>query len=212
MMIFGKGLKGGVSGINPNISNLSNNNIIGYQHDYRQVFATILQDWFGANYGTLDEVEFYDYSAQKLDLINDNYIDNGTPVNYVADTSCDPTPDLGPPAGGGGGTGGGGGGNPTSIKLETKEDKGFEIYPNPASSLTTITLEVEGMAPASLQVYSMNGKRVMEQPIRLFAGENQASLDVSSLASGMYVLQAVANPGSPSGSALIASKRLVVSR
>lgn len=218
MMIFGKGLKGGVSGTNPNLSNLSNNKLVGYEHDYRQVFATILQDWFGANYGTLDEVEFYNYAAQKLDLVNDNYIDNtGTPVNYVADTSCDPTPDLPPPTGGGGGNGGGGGGggggmNPTSIGIATLEEEAFNIFPNPASTQTTISLEVEGMTPASLQVYTLNGKRVLEEPMRLFAGENNMPLDVSQLANGVYILQAVANPGSPTGSALMASKRLIVQR
>ena len=209
MMIFGKGLKGGVSGTNPNLSNLDNNKLVGFQHDYRQVFATILQDWFGANYGTLDEVEFYQYAAQKLDLINDNYIDStGTPVNYVADTSCDPTPDL--PAPGGGTGGGGGGGNPTSISLDSGEDVGFRIFPNPATDQTRISLEVEGMAPAALQVYNLQGKRVIDQPIRLFAGTNEATLDVRHLAAGTYVVQAVANPGSPAGSVRLASQKLVV--
>ncbi len=219
MMIFGKGLKGGVSGVNPNLSNLNNNKLVGYDKDYRQVFATVLQDWFGANYGTLDEVEIYDYAADKLDLINDNYIDNtGTSIDYRADITCDPTPDIGPPAGGGGGgTGGGGGGTgggggmSTAIGLSTIEEEGFQIYPNPASVSTTVSLEVEGMTPASLQVYTLNGKRVMEEPMRLFAGENETQLDVSTLESGTYVIQAVANPGSPSGAALLASKRLVVS-
>lgn len=218
MMVFGKGLKAGISGTNPNLSNLQNNKLVGFEYDYRQVFATILQDWFGANYGTLDEVEFYQYAADKLDLINDSYVDPvAGPVDFVADTSCDPTPDLPPPtsngggSGGGGGTGGGGG-MTTSIVLETMEDKGFRIYPNPASEYTTVTLEVEGMAPAALQIYTMNGKRVYEQPVRLFAGENSTTLDVSALSPGMYVLQAVANPGSPSGSALLSSKKLVVRR
>ena len=104
MMIFGKGVNGGVLGTNPNLSNLNNNKLVGYEYDYREVLATILMDWFGANYGTLDEVEFYEHAANKLPLINNNFVDNqGNVLDFAADPACDTTPDLDPPTGTGGG-------------------------------------------------------------------------------------------------------------
>ncbi|MEO1450741.1 MAG: DUF1501 domain-containing protein, partial [Bacteroidota bacterium] len=95
MLLFGKGVKPGISGTNPDLTNLKNNKFASYQHDYRQVFTTILQDWFGANNGSLDAVGFYDFSNQKLELVEDNMVlDNGDVVDYTADLSCDPTDDL----------------------------------------------------------------------------------------------------------------------
>ena len=54
--------------------------------------------------------------CRKIDLINSNYIDSqGNTVNYVADTSCDPTPDyLHQTLSGGGNSGGGTGGGGTT--------------------------------------------------------------------------------------------------
>ncbi|MEM6522427.1 MAG: DUF1501 domain-containing protein [Bacteroidota bacterium] len=42
MMIFGKGVRPGVYGTNPDLSN----NNVAMQFDYRQVYANILKDWF----------------------------------------------------------------------------------------------------------------------------------------------------------------------
>ncbi len=69
MMVFGKNTKAGVLGDNVNLSNLTNDNQLqGMQHDYRQVFATLLQDWLGANHWVMEETMFDGYS--KLGLVD----------------------------------------------------------------------------------------------------------------------------------------------
>ena len=92
MMLFGRGLKPGVSGVNPDYSNLENNNFTSCQYDYRQVFTTLLQDWLGASTAALTYTQFSNYESQKLDLINDSYDDgSGSLTNFVAPTDCEDT-------------------------------------------------------------------------------------------------------------------------
>ena len=90
MMLFGRGIKPGVSGINPDYSSLHNNNFTSFQYDYRQVFTTLLQDWLGASSTALAQTQFSTFESQKLDLVNDAYDDgSGSPTDYVAPTGCD---------------------------------------------------------------------------------------------------------------------------
>ena len=68
MMVFGTCLNPGVYGENPDLSNLQNGNI-PMQHDYRQVFSSVVKDWFGATTAAIDEVKFEDYINNRVDYI-----------------------------------------------------------------------------------------------------------------------------------------------
>ncbi len=68
ILLFGSSLKGGVSGNNPNLSNLDGGNL-RYDVDYRRLYTTLLSDWMGASNDTLNKVGFGDYVGQKLDLL-----------------------------------------------------------------------------------------------------------------------------------------------
>ncbi|GAB4423163.1 MAG: hypothetical protein OHK0039_39670 [Bacteroidia bacterium] len=195
MIIAGKGVKPGVTGINPNLSNLHNNNFTSYQHDYRQVFATILQDWFGANNGSLDHAEFYQFSNQKLDLVDTHFVDaNGNTINYVADTSCDSTPDL------------------PALSVATLPAQAFDLYPNPADDRVHLRFEWHQLQPASVLLYDMQGRLAKREDIRLFAGENRATIGVQDLPPGTYVLQIVASEGSLVSQRHIATRKLRIAR
>lgn len=89
MMVFGRGIKPGVSGVNPDYTNLSKNNFTSFQFDYRQVYTTLLQDWLGASQTSLNQTLFGSFQSQKLDIVHDSYDDgSGTPVNFVVDPTC----------------------------------------------------------------------------------------------------------------------------
>ncbi len=51
--VWGNNVRGGVYGENPDLENLNSNNDVQYQHDYRRIYAEVLETWFGA---TTDEV------------------------------------------------------------------------------------------------------------------------------------------------------------
>ncbi len=67
MLVFGKDVKPGVLGTNPDLDNLtSDNQIKVMQFDYRQVFASLLQDWLGANPFVMEQTMFEGYEKMKL--------------------------------------------------------------------------------------------------------------------------------------------------
>jgi len=69
MMIFGKNIQAGVQGTNVNLSNLTNDGQLQeMQHDYRQVFTTLLQDWLGADNEILEQTMFDGYA--KIPLVD----------------------------------------------------------------------------------------------------------------------------------------------
>ena len=52
MFVFGKPVQGGVSGINPDLSEATSDNnfqIETVQHDYRETFSTLIQNFMGAS-------------------------------------------------------------------------------------------------------------------------------------------------------------------
>ena len=74
----------------------------------------------------------------------------------------------------------------TTLATVLNESVPLSIYPNPAESQITINTGQE--EPISLKVINLNGVVVLQQTV-----ENGSSLDVSSLNSGVYIIQAVVN-------------------
>jgi uncharacterized protein (DUF1501 family) len=62
MFVFGNGVRTQRIGTNPNLSSLVNSSI-PMQHDFRQVYASILQDWFGADSTTTSSVLFRSFTT-----------------------------------------------------------------------------------------------------------------------------------------------------
>lgn len=82
MMVFGKGVNGGIVGNTPNLSAVTNNILTQKQYDYRQVLTTLLQDWLGASDSTLTDTQFDTWKNAKLNIINNNAI--APPSCYIA--------------------------------------------------------------------------------------------------------------------------------
>lgn len=68
VLLFGNGLNPGIYGPNPNLSDLHNGNL-KYNIDYRQIYTSIVQDWFGADNETLVKTGFSEWVDNKLPLI-----------------------------------------------------------------------------------------------------------------------------------------------
>jgi hypothetical protein len=56
ILAFGGGINGGVFGNNPQLDQLDNYGNLSLQFDYRQVFSTIITDWFGLGQETASNV------------------------------------------------------------------------------------------------------------------------------------------------------------
>lgn len=161
MYIFGKTVHPGVSGTNVDLDNLGNGNQLqGTQHDYRQVFATLLQDWLGANNWVLEETMFEDYA--KVPLVGSA---------YIVDPQCYY------------------GGSVTIVDdfFDTADKIG--IFPNPARSTTEVVFQAADAYRGRLSVHSLGGSLVSNQPVQVFPGENRFLVEVLNVPPGVYFVR-----------------------
>jgi uncharacterized protein (DUF1501 family) len=68
MLVFGTCLNPGVYGDNPDLQNLQHGNV-PMQHDYRQVFSSVVKDWFGAPDNVMEHVKFENFIDNRVDYI-----------------------------------------------------------------------------------------------------------------------------------------------
>ncbi len=89
---------------------------------------------------------------------------------------------------------------PVNLKLIVDEPVGvtqfanpaFEMirFPNPVSGdRLNIHLNVSINTKATIEIYSLLGKRVLKQQAKLQNGQNQLNIDISSLNKGMYIIR-----------------------
>ena len=172
MFVFGKSINPGISGTNINLSEavLANNfQVQTVQHDYRRVFSSILQDWFGASNQTLD-LTFYDHT------INSSYANNKvSDLIKTANTvpaSC------------------------YTDSLLTVNDfvKGNDIvvYPNP--SFESISINTNNNPIYVVSVYSIDGKFITSYKNPMTS--DNFTINVQDLAVGLYTIKVDTNYGS----------------
>jgi hypothetical protein len=64
-MFFGAPVQDGIIGTNPDMKNLDNGNL-KMQHDFRQVYASVLEQWFGAKKAAIKDILFGSFSTVKV--------------------------------------------------------------------------------------------------------------------------------------------------
>ncbi len=174
MFVFGSSIAPGVSGTNINLSEavLGNNyQVQTVQHDYRRVFSTVLQDWFGTNDTTLD-LTFYDNTT------NSGY-SNAKIANMIKSQN------LVPPSCYSGRVSG------EQLGLDNFEVKNeVVVYQNPISE----TMVVQSMdAINSISVYSIDGRIIKTYRNPLTTKEY--TINVQHFAVGLYILKITTNQG-----------------
>ncbi|MBX2845534.1 MAG: DUF1501 domain-containing protein [Saprospiraceae bacterium] len=73
MFVIGTSAKAGVTGTNIDFSTIDGQGrfLDPMQHDYRQVFTTVIQDWLGVDDDGIAVTRFQEYADQKLPIIDD---------------------------------------------------------------------------------------------------------------------------------------------
>ena len=161
MIMVGKAVTPGVSGTNVDLSNLTNDNQLqNMQHDYRQVFTTLLQDWLGANQYVLEETMFENYV--KIPLLAPTYAVD--PDCYYGGTTFTETP--------------------SSAAVQA-----LRVFPNPAVYHTEVVYESGQSFTARLSVFDLTGKPMYTGTVTVQAGTNLFFLDVANWPSGYYVVR-----------------------
>lgn len=172
MFVFGKSINPGVSGTNINLSEavLANNfQVQTVQHDYRRIFSTILQDWFGTSNQTLD-LTFYNYTTNSG--YANNKVSNLIKLANTVPPSCY-----------------------TNALLSTNDfttSYDIVVYPNPTAE--TINISSVNNAIYVVSVFSIDGRFITsyKNPITT----DNFSFNVQNLAVGIYTLKVDTNNGS----------------
>lgn len=171
MFVFGSSISPGISGTNINLNEaVSGNNyqIQTVQHDYRRVFGTILQDWFGVNNTGLD-LTFFNNTT------NSGYanakIANLIKTQNLVQPSCYSEKVLGT----------------TSFEIKNE----IVVYPNPTSEIVVIQ---SANNINSVSIFAMDGRNVKNYRNPLTT--NEYTINVQNLSVGMYTIKVNTDNGS----------------
>lgn len=91
MLVFGTCINPGVYGENPDLQNLQNGNI-PLQYDYRQVFTSVVKDWFQASDSAINDVYFQDYVASRIDYVRCKELSTSELFKENLQMTCYPNP------------------------------------------------------------------------------------------------------------------------
>lgn len=165
MFVFGKPVAGGVSGTNPDLTEATNNNnfqIQTVQYDYRQTFATLLQDFLGADY-TIIDATFFNHTIN--DSFNNLKIGEILKDEYSIATNC------------------------TNLFVENPEEqsKKWGIHPNPFIDLITLSTAIENTNSISYRLFNSSGVMLIDKTENLKDGKLE--LNLKRLSSGLYIFQ-----------------------
>ncbi len=164
MFVFGKPVQGGISGVNVDLTEATSSNnwqLKTVQHDYRQVFATLMQDFLGASDTVVDN-SFFDQTNQQS--FTDNKLSEIIKSTHHVDASC------------------------YTLRLDDVAEESFwAAYPNPVYDNLHINPLREAITIMGYRVVDSIGRTVKKGKLNLELG--YGVIDMSSLKAGVYVVQ-----------------------
>ncbi|GAA4948417.1 DUF1501 domain-containing protein [Algibacter agarivorans] len=160
MFIFGKPVAGGISGTNPNLTEATSSNnfqIQTVQYDYRQTFATLLQDFLGAQNSIIDNT-FFNHS------LNDSFTNLKLPEILKNPLTSDCYQAL-------------------SSKEQLKAEKEWLAYPNPFTDTLNFA-SINENPTVSYKMFNASGVEIINRTDVITNGK--LSLNLMYLSSGVY--------------------------
>ena len=174
MFVFGKPIQAGVSGTNPDLTEANTDNnyqIESLQFDYRQTFATIFQDFMGADFNIINNA-FYNHSYEESFV--ESKISSLIKDSHLVPEDCYES---------------------TSDSSTSLDDLNFEVFPNPFKSWINISSNTSLVNYSNFEVYNLNGQYVYGGKI-VVANANTVKINLAKLKSGLYVLKMHSNSDS----------------
>ncbi|TRX47316.1 DUF1501 domain-containing protein [Fulvivirga sp. M361] len=155
MMIFGKGVKPGILGTTPDLSKAN----VGMNFDYRQVYASILQDWFEVDRNVVEQ-----------DILFGNFTDGANPDGGNFEALSLTKDQI------------------TSTEGFFKDRFNlYNAYPNPAVEETVISFYINTENHVKLTIFDQNGKMVKSVlNERKSQGEHSIKVNLSGIKAGLY--------------------------
>lgn len=163
MFVFGKPVLGGVSGTNPDLTEATSSNnyqIQTVQYDYRQTFATLLQNYLGAD-DTIIDATFFNHT------LNDSF------VNLRIEDLLKSEFDISK-------------GCIASTEDPLKDTKNWLVYPNPFRDNVNIS-GINAAETVSYRIYNASGILLIDKTDTLIDGK--ATINLFRYSSGVYFFE-----------------------
>ncbi|MDA9126332.1 DUF1501 domain-containing protein [Flavobacteriaceae bacterium] len=160
---FGKPVKSGVSGVNVDLSEaVSSNNfqIQSVQHDYRQTFATIMQDFLGSNDAIVDAAFVGNMNSESF---TDFKISELIKSEFLVPESC----------------------YDGSLNIPSETLAEWSVYPNPFKTDFFVKSENQHLG-TSYELRNQLGQRVLKGDLEFINGN--AMVHTKNLQNGLYIL------------------------
>lgn len=133
--VIGNGAAAGILGDHPIFTNTTSYyyNQNQRRYDYRQIFASLLQDWLGASTSLMvtSELDYYVTGTQKVNVIKDT---------QKADAVC-----------------------ATLATNEIKSENGVKVYPIPANQYVYVEFENRRQTDVSYQILDRSGRIIIQK-------------------------------------------------
>ena len=167
MFLFGKAINPGVSGTNPDLSeavDTNNYQIETVQFDYRQTFATLLQQFLGGKNETIDDT-FFDYT-------NNTSFVNSMQNEFIKDAYKVPEDCLT---------------DSVFSVAEVNQLNKFQVYPNPCVQFVNVIPLFDFEHPVIVKIYDARGTLVFN---KYYKSEDDLSpIPIGEFAQGHYHVQ-----------------------
>ena len=169
MFVIGKPVNGGVSGTNLDIDPASDSNVNkGHvdeegqrQHDYRDVFAGLLRQWFGANDTVMDATGFRAFSDAEV-LFNKEGDTNSGLIKAEQNATL------------------------STDKKSLVQQTRLAIFPNPVEDFCNLSFQSKTWNRGSVEIHNLQGALINKIPFEIVSGENSPQINLSHLKRGTY--------------------------
>lgn len=163
MFVFGKPVEGGVSGTNPDLTEATSSNnyqIQTAQYDYRQTFATLLQNYLGADDAVIDAT-FFNHT------LNDSFanlrIEDLLKSEFDISKGC-----------------------VASANDPSTENKNWLVYPNPLRDIANLS-GINAVETVSYRIYNASGVLLIDKTDTIIDGK--ATINLFRYSSGVYFFE-----------------------
>ena len=160
MFVFGQPVNGGVSGVNVDLTEATEDNnwqLQTYQHDYRQTIGTLLQDYLGADNLAIDAT-FFNHTTNES--FSDNKISELIKTEFSVAENC----------------------YTNTLTGNDNIEKLFTISPNPSNN-SIILSGYNYNGDISYKIYDLNSKLVLEGRAKI-----DEPINISSFMNGIYLI------------------------
>ena len=161
MFVFGTAINGGVSGINPDLTEATESNnwqLETFQFDYRETLGTLLQDYLGADNYAIDST-FFNHSTNQS--ICENKINELVMSEFSVAENC----------------------FSNTLTNQNFKENIFKIVPNPFSKEIRL-INDDYTNNVSLELYDLNSRLILQKTTKI-----NKSINFGNLLNGIYIMK-----------------------